>query len=83
MRLELPDLRPVAELLRRPSPALLERRPRGEPLPAVAVVRAEAGERVGLAVVRDQQVAELRVDSPWTSPPPAMTPPPIPVPIVR
>jgi hypothetical protein len=39
----------------------LERRAGGEPLPAVAVVRARAGERVGLAVVRDADVAELRV----------------------
>ena len=62
MGLELPDASSSASSSAgRPQRASIAR-PGREALPAVAVVRADARERVGVAVVGIAQVAELRMD---------------------
>jgi hypothetical protein len=65
--LQLPDAR-VPELLGRFAPARVDGVAGGEPLEAVAVVRADAVERIALAVVRDPHVAELRMEQPVHEP---------------
>lgn len=54
--------------LRGPAPALRHRVRRGEALEAVAVIRAGSGERIGIAIVRDADVAHLRVYQPVERP---------------
>ena len=51
------------------APAGAERRSAGQPLPAVAVKRADAGERIAGEIVGNAEVADLRVDEPVQRPP--------------
>jgi hypothetical protein len=60
-RLQHPSVA-VLDLRRGYSPARLERRAGSEPLEAVAVIRTDAVERVGIEIVRDTQMPELGVE---------------------
>ena len=51
----------VWQLFGRLAPARVHRRPAGETFETVAVKRADAGERIGRAIVRHADVAHLGV----------------------
>src|SRR5687767_2696777 len=59
----------VRQLGARHTPALSDRGTAGEPLEAVAVIRARSLVRVALAVVRNPDVAELGMHLPVHRPP--------------